>query len=203
MAKNEHSTIEKTAPVATSNGAALWRIVVAEYERAKIAQDRTGEAHNAAEEAASADVPPCRDFAAECGIRRALNTREEVLEALRYYPAFLAAKAAGESKPLSDAEADAAYADIPRIADEYMANLQANKEADEKHRCKELQEAFDAACSAIWDARDKLLATPAPDAEALLFKLDLLVTDMDEGDEQDAPAVRAIRDDARRILGRA
>ena len=50
-------------------------------------------------------------------------------------------------------------------------------------------------------ARDKLIEnTPAPDAAAILYKLELLAVAMTEADEGDALLVTALRDDARRLF---
>lgn len=51
-----------------------------------------------------------------------------------------------------------------------------------------------------WEARDALLKTPAPDAEAMLFKLDILAADMAEACVEDAERVACLRADARRLL---
>ncbi|MFP5328861.1 MAG: hypothetical protein ACLGHC_01820 [Alphaproteobacteria bacterium] len=61
----------------------------------------------------------------------------------------------------------------------------------------------DAAVDKRHGTREALLACPAPDAEAILFKLELLAADMAEADTDDAERVAAIRDDAKRLFGRA
>ena len=68
-----------------------------------------------------------------------------------------------------------------------------------------LQPAEERHCDAsdkMADARNKLLTTPAPDTEAMLFKLEVLASIMVDADEHDAPAVSLLRDDAKRLLGR-
>jgi hypothetical protein len=101
--------------------------------------------------------------------------------------------------PLSAEERGAIAEKATRLVDDYLA--WSRQVAEAKARIYDPAEvAHDAACDKIWTARAKLLSTPAPDASALLCKLDILAGQMIEADEQDAPAVALIRDDAKRLL---
>lgn len=180
-----------------------WAEAVHNYERAQAEREKAGEAHNAAEKAYLAETRCGVDYHDEYGINYSSGTKEEVLADLRYYPARAAAKAASEGKKLSDEQIGELYRDIPCIADDFLAHQQFRAEANERHRVTELDDAYTLASSAFWEARRTLLATPAPDAEAMLFKLDLLAADMREALQDDADSIEAIRDDAKRLLGRA
>lgn len=87
-----------------------------------------------------------------------------------------------------DAEAD-------RLADEFMAYQERHREADRHHRLPELQEQIEALHDEWCDARDSLMAVPAPDVPALLTKLEV-ATDFGGYAEQ-----RGVLKDAKRLLG--
>lgn len=180
-----------------------WAEAVHNYERAQAEREKAGEAHNAAEEAYLSETRCGVDYHDEYGIKYTSRTKEEVLADLRYYPARAAAKAASEGKKLSDEQIGELYRDIPCIADDFLAHQQFRAEANERHRVTELDDAYTLASSAFWEARRTLLATPAPDTAALLFKLEMLAMDMREAAVEDAESVEAIHDDAKRLLGRA
>lgn len=88
-------------------------------------------------------------------------------------------------------EAACAEYDGPRTAPEAMERYDA---AEKRH---------DAAADVLHRAREKVFATPAPDGDAMLAKLDILTAYLAECDDEDLPRVRAIQDDARRLFGRA
>lgn len=182
-----------------------WNEAFHNYERAKEACDQAAAAHTAAEEAAIAEARAANpiDWTAEYGLHYGMASREKVLEALRYYPANAAAKAAAAGKPLADAEVSALYADIPRIADEYLVAREVSLNAHAKHRTDELEKAMEAAADTYWASFKAVMKAPAPDAEALIAKLDILTSEMTVADADDAERVAAIRDDARRLFGRA
>lgn len=75
--------------------------------------------------------------------------------------------------------------------------------ADAMERFQPTEKRHDKFADNRWEARDALLKTPAPDAEAILFKLDILAADMAEACVEDAERVACLRDDARRLLGAA
>lgn len=127
MANSENSTVTRET---TSNGSALWRIVVADFEREKAAFEKV------------------------------------------------------------DAEYSAA-----------LGELEARAASTEEYRAEEVR--FDAACDKLANARERLIATPAPDGDALLYKLDTLTAYLVDCDSEDKERVQAIEADCKRILGRA
>lgn len=63
------------------------------------------------------------------------------------------------------------------------------------------EQKHDSACDRLFEARKELLKLPAPDTEAMLFKLDLLAKLLRECDSEDAGSVESLRDDAQRLFG--
>jgi hypothetical protein len=62
------------------------------------------------------------------------------------------------------------------------------------------EEKHDKAADALANAREALFLTPAPDADALLLKLDILMEYLADCDAEDVKRVGAVRDDARRLF---
>jgi hypothetical protein len=210
MAIAETST--NNAPVATderdipplSNADALWRVAVAEYERAKAAQDKAEAALDAASAAWREAVPDRVDEFLAYGLNRyhshdhedrnGLIRNAQVEIVLRDY------KGKGDTYPNAEEYAEIAR-EATKAVDEFLAWIALDYDVTPRIY-GDTQERFDEACDKRADAQTKLLETPAPDSAAMLHKLELLAQVMTESDEQDAPAVRAIRDDCRRLLGK-
>jgi hypothetical protein len=72
--------------------------------------------------------------------------------------------------------------------------------AYEKYCLKQFESAEEETSEAHDAARKTLFATPAPDAAAMLLKLELLTSYLTECCADDREHVAAIRDDARRLL---
>lgn len=191
MTTTNHNTVTRENPTA-----ALWRIVVAEYESEKAAYARV-----------------CSDYEAAC--RRHEQARPKEPELLTVYKvtdtglgrdrlivvaglAITLIDYTARTDLTADERAEITEK-ATRLADEFLAWSAELNEAWERFRPAE--EAHDAAVSKLMKARDKLIATPAPDYEAMLFKLDSLVPEMVDALADDAERVTAIRDDARRLLG--
>lgn len=102
---------------------------------------------------------------------------------------------------LTSDEAKQTTADAYRIADDFEAYDARRKEAYRGY--DEAEARFDEVVDKRWTAFNELLTTPAPDEQALVFKLERLAAEMTTGDADDAERVEAIRNDARRLLGRA
>jgi hypothetical protein len=108
-----------------------------------------------------------------------------------------------QTRLLTDAEAEQASDDAKGLANEF--------DAYRERRCAafapydRVEDQFDGLVDAQCEARRKLLETPAPDGEALLYKLDLLASFLETADSEDAHSIDLVRNDARRVLtvGRA
>lgn len=174
---------------------ASWKAALRLYYQAKEAHELACAAYNKAEQAAFDELSRNEAFAdLHVGW-----SRERVLEKLHIGVAIKAAKAAEAGAPLTDAEIEAMQADTPRVADEFAAYQKHHREAMIRHRVEELNAECDVACDAYCEARKALLATPAPDIEALVAKLEV-VAEYDDNDELGAHEALA---DARRLVGQA
>jgi len=107
-----------------------------------------------------------------------------------------------DREPLTAQERGAVAVKATRLVDAFAEWRQQAREVELRIYAP-AEKKHDAACDKIWEARNKLLNTPAPDAQAMLFKVDILARLMSESLEQDAPAVALIRDDAHRLFGEA
>lgn len=103
---------------------------------------------------------------------------------------------------LADEVIDRDAEEAGAIVEDYF-DYRAKRHAAFERLYKPAEKKHDKAVERRWTATNKLLDTPAPDADALLFKLDLLASIMGEHEVEDAPHVASIREDARRLLGRA
>lgn len=178
-----------------------WAEAVHNFEQAKAAEAQMGAELDAATAALDKAVPDRADEFLAYGLHRYRDGNTERTKLIRSTEMSVAIV---DYKGRSALSADD-YAAIARkattLVDDFLAWIECAREATSRIY-GDAQERFDAACDRRVAAQDALLNdTPAPDAEALLFKLDLLAEIMTEGDDQDAPAVVSIRDDAKRLFG--
>ncbi|MCH8617164.1 hypothetical protein LZ016_13785 [Sphingomonas sp. SM33] len=109
----------------------------------------------------------------------------------------------GRGRTLTDAELAKLDADANRVVDDFEAYSARHDAAFAEY---DRQEAlFDSLVDRRADAFRAVIDTPAPDNEALLYKLELLATLLEGFHSEDAPTLDKIRLDARRLLttGRA
>jgi len=85
----------------------------------------------------------------------------------------------------------AMYAEVNRVADEFMVYQAKHEEAWRRHNCEVLS--HDVNAYRQFTARDRLMAVPAPDTAALLVKIDVGTGLGDDYDD-------AIRADAHRLI---
>jgi hypothetical protein len=175
---------------------ALWRNAVAEYEAAHAQFDRNWTAYETAEREAQ-DTEAFREreeLANAYGLRQYM-TRDEALECVdRAITAREAAKRpAGHD--WTDEEADAQADESLGIVQRYFALVREVEGDFEGLRVKALHAEHRRFCVEVFEpAREKLLATPAPDCAAALRKAEVLATMHDEAE--------GLRDDLRRLARR-
>jgi hypothetical protein len=194
---NMQSTIV-AAHQPTSTAAALWRIAVSEYEQA----DAQFEANWAAYEAAGKlieDSEPSRrlmELEHTYGISRH-ESKASALERIdiviqhRDYPDSCAH--CGKGKDIPDAEIDRMADEAENIHGEFVGLQAALSILKERHLTPANDEHTRFTHEAFYPARDKLLATPALDIAAVLFKAEVLATAVD--------GAEGLRDDLTRLFG--
>lgn len=166
---------------------ARFQAVNAEYDRRIAAEEKAGEAVDAA-------CPRIDRYFDEYNLGFGMS-RETALGNAEYSVAARAADAAGAGDPMTDAQIKALYKECPRVVDEFMAYQERHEEACRLYGLKALQEQVTAYRATYFEARDALMAVPAPDADALLVKMEIASTWLDD------PYAESAFDDARRLLG--
>jgi hypothetical protein len=185
MANTDPITTTQTDP-----SAALWRIVVSEYEQAWTQFKANWAAYEAAEEAANEECPLRHDFHDVYGLR-VYMTREEALETV---DAVITARDGLTDDALTEEVIDRQADEAQQIVDEFFAYLRTREECETRHRLNELRNKHREYChSAFYPAREKLFATPAPDVAAVLVKARVVASAVDEGEGLEA--------DLNRLLG--
>ena len=150
------------------------------YEQACAEFDRLWAVAYAAEEAEELECPRVDHYFDEYKLGIGMS-RERVVETLRWY-------AYRGARPV----------DVDATADEFMAYQESHKECHERHRTEELNDAAsEYGETHYFPARAALMAAPAPDAEALLLKMEIAATWADE------PFVDSCFADVRRLLSEA
>lgn len=173
-----------------------WNKAVAELRTADAVALGIGDQMSAAHDIADAACPRNEEFFRRydmgCGFSSTRNFerahRRIVMERTK------------SGKILTLAEAKQATADACRVVDDFETWTARHAEVFAEYDRLETQ--HDAAHDARWNARDALLATPAPDQDALLFKVELLSDIMRECATEDANRIGLISADARRLLAR-
>jgi len=178
-----------------------WAEAFHNYERAKNAEAQVEAELDAASSAWHEAVPDRADEFAAYGLLRWADKSDRD-KLFRDVEVRIIMRDHKGRERLTPEELGAVREEAARAADDFLAWVALDFEAS-KRIYGDVQERFDAACDLRCAAQDKLLTTPAPDADAMLYKLDLLSSVMAEHQSEDAESVAAIRDDARRLLGRA
>jgi hypothetical protein len=177
-----------------------WDRALARYSEAKEAHDRVDAEHNAAVATYRAECgKPNPEFAYyridSAGIADRLNRSADIrrvgneIEARDY---------AGQAK-LSADDFSAIARKATLLVDQYDEYLQ-RCEALEERVIGDKQDRWEAALDKLDAAQRALLGTPAPDAEAMLYKLTLLSVDMAQADAEFQEDIVALREDARRLF---
>lgn len=194
MTATNTSTV--ASPTPTSSARAVWQIALAEYERTKAESEQAVAAYNEAEKAYFGERKGGIDYAEAYGLR-AGQTEAERFRAAEF--AIIMRDHRG--KEVSPELLDAVEAEATKAVADFAAMLIADEKAHQRHNLAALDKAVFEAGDAASAAEAQLYATPAPDADAMLHKLDILTAKMVECCENDAESVTAIRDDARRLFG--
>lgn len=196
MATDETTTNETADQ---SPAAALWRIAVSNYEAAVAEEQRLTADHDEALAAYKAEVGEDNPDFERYGLWT-LYPRDRD-EFVRFAAIQIATvDHAGSMKALSGDDYEALAKKAAQIIDDHEAHRQRKEEAWDR-LVDSTEKVWEAALDRLCHARDKLLETPAPDADAMTMKLDILAALMTESCDQDADAVCAIRDDAHRLFG--
>lgn len=180
-----------------------WAEAVHNYEQAKSAEAQAEAELDAASAAWREAVPDRADEFLAYGLHRHRDGDTDRTKLIRKTEMSVAIEEYKGRSALSEDEFAAITRKAVRLVDDFLAWLALDREASERIYGGGVQERFDEACDRRGEAQDKLLTTPAPDAEALLFKLELLAKIMREADVDDSDRIEAIRHDAHRLLGRA
>jgi hypothetical protein len=191
-----------TAGTNSSSAAALWRIVVSEYESEAAAYEIVSDEYSARMQAYDAI-----DFAARYAVFEqfepiCLKYRGDTILAVVAQLATKRGQNCGERggvSAMTDAEYFGLFAEAVKIVTDYAA-LQAEAKDAAERIYGDIEERHDAAVDKLGDAREKLLATPAPDWAALSYKLDILCEYLNDCDSEDKERVGLIRSDVNRLL---
>jgi hypothetical protein len=188
-----------TRPTADQSPAeALWRISLTAYQTAKAAYEAASADYGTAGAAFLAEVGELNPDFARYGVNqhRTDRTRDDHI---RFVEGKIAiADYAGQRVSADDYAAIAKKA--AQLVDTYETDIARREEAEA--RILDAPEAkWQTALDALAEAREALFRTPAPDASALLAKLDLLTTYLNECESEDKERVAAVADDVRRLFG--
>jgi hypothetical protein len=183
-----------------------WMIVVADFERESAAYAIAAEEYHAAcrEYDAHRVATPeeFHDYGLDHYARRYPDDRKGFIRSLELRVAMLHCPLA-EGERLTEAQSASITGKATRLVDDYLAftAAKAAQEAPAEATYSEAEENHDAAVDKVCDAREKMLLTPAPDALAIAYKLEVFHDYLALGDEQDTHRIKAFRDDMRRLFG--
>lgn len=150
--------------------------------------------HDAAEAACPRRDEFFRRYGMGCGWSRQRNFRAAQM-------ALVMERAEGGAV-LTKPAAERVTAEAYRVVDDFETWCARHDEAFREYDA--LEERFDAIVDERSRAQEVVIATPAPDDDALLFKIELLSAMMTEAAAEDADRLGAVHADARRLLtGRA
>jgi hypothetical protein len=188
----------------TSPTSALWRIVLSEYQSAVAEYEEVSEKYEAAMNEHDAAMEQFTDRRAEFAPFEPIRP-EYPDNTIRLVFAKLAWDRR-ESDPaapmLNHVEALELWSKAAQIVTDY-AKLQEEVSEVVQRLDDSTEQLHDVACDKVTDAREKLLATPAPDAAALFYKLDILNAYLAECDSEDKERVAAVAADVRRLFDAA
>lgn len=164
--------------VAYKQAAAKYEAACAEYERAFPDRDKEFAAYGLTR------------FNGPDANREGIMLRADVSIVLRDFK--------GRKERLTPEELGKVREEAARVADEFLAWT---AQWDAASRSIEpAEKEHDAACDKLAEARNTLLATPAPDIAAMVMKLNVLASLMLESREDDAGTVQLLCNDAHRLL---
>lgn len=175
-----------------------WNAAVARYEKLNAQVERVGKTVTALFDAAEAECPRRAEFFSRynmgCGISRERNFSSA-------HMTLVVERARG--RHLTSEEEKQVTADANRIVDEFDTWKSQHDAAFAEYDRRQAR--FDSLVDEQGAARRAMLGTPAPDGEAMLYKIEVLAAQLLEADSEDADDLAAIRADARRMLtnGRA
>lgn len=171
-----------------------WNAAVARLGAAEAEYSRTSAQVSAVHDAAEAICPRRDEFFSRYGLGRGWS-RERNFRAARM---SIVIERTPKGRMLTPEEAEEADADAYRIVDDFETWCARHDEAFRDYDAWE--DRLDAVVDERSAAQDALLTTEAPDREALLFKIELLASMLEEAAVEDANRFGAVRTDARRLL---
>ncbi len=177
----------------------VWDKEFARFQRVKAEYDRLCDAETAADDAAGEAVPREARFFEQYGLYMG-NDRKAAVRAIthacyrrdlgqRGYPLY-----PQREREAFDAKMAEINAEAERVADEFITFKARTEEAKRRYRCKELAEQRSSYLPRYVEARDALIAVPAPDNAALLTKMEIAAESLDDEHAESALL------DARRLL---
>lgn len=188
-----------TTPASACGVRAAWDQAVAHLRLVEEEFAHMSAQHTAAFEAAQAACPREAEFFSRYGLGcwenedkgRALNLGAARAAVIRERCRDLGRMLTAEE----DQHATAAAEHVVTSFDEWRKRYE---EAHKRHHCDLWQERFDAVVDKRWSAQQAVIDAEAPDLQALLVKLEILIGMMDG--QEDLGRVIAIREDARRLV---
>lgn len=180
-------------PLVSAVARSHWDAAIARLKTAQAEYERISAHVTAVHDAAEALCPRRDEFFSRynlgCGLSRERNFRAA-------HSRIVIERAKGRS--LTPEQAKQATADAYRVVDDFENWCTHRNEAFRDYDACEKW--LDAAVDERSAAQDALLAADAPDHEALLSKIELLASMLEEADAEDAKRLGAIRKDGRRLL---
>lgn len=175
-----------------------WNAAVARYERATEKVERVGNDNMEAHDAAEAACPRNDEYFSRYNMGRGDSPDRN----FRACHMSLVIERTKEG-PLTPDEAKQTAVDAQRLVDEFEAYSASRDAAFAGY--DQLEDRFDRVVDEQAEARKLLIETPAPDNEALLYKIEMLAAYLTECASEDADRLNAVSADARRLLtvGRA
>jgi hypothetical protein len=175
-----------------------WEAAVADYEREEAAYSAVSAQYEAACREYDRQYPDRSEEFKAYGLSTLdrSDTRERLIFRTELY---VAATEYHGRENLSAEEYGTIKEKAVRVVDDFLAWRAKGKEVSARIY-DPAEQAHDAAVDKLVIARERLLNTPAPDAGAVQYKLELLAAVMTESRDQEAEHVTGIRDDVRRLL---
>jgi hypothetical protein len=188
------------------NNREAWNAAVADFENEAAAYKIAGEEYHAACEEYQArrvaTPEEFHDYRLDHCAKHYPGDRDGFIDSIELRVAMVDYRLA-EGETFTEAQFADIKAKATRLVDDYLAFTAAKavQEAPAEAAYTEAEKKHDAAVGKLCDAREKMLLTPAPDALAIAYKLEVFHDYLALGDEQDTHRVRAFRDDMRRLFG--
>lgn len=176
-----------------------WAEALEDYQAETVAYAAVSAEHSAAAAEYNASVSHRADEFAQFGLQRWSdpNNRDSLM--MRVEVSIIMRDFKGRRDPLTPEELGSIRRRAAIVADDFIQWAAAWDAAAKKFEPSEKK--FDEAADKLFAARKRLLSTPAPDSDAMLFKMNLLLAYMRDCDAEDVSHVASIVADAQRLVG--